>query len=151
MGDDKMSAMATMDRSWRNSAALLVVGALAALILFLVLRPLRVETPASGSAQALLRLDSTLGATVEPVDRATAGMLGLRSGGRELVVTSVANGGPAAAAGLRVGDVIERIGGRPAGEQLRQSGSFAAAESLDIRRGGKPAIVNLQLGNRSSG
>jgi S1-C subfamily serine protease len=78
-------------------------------------------------------------------------MLGLRSGGRELVVTSVANGGPAAAAGLRVGDVIERIGGRPAGEQLRQSGSFAAAESLDIRRGGKPAIVNLQLGNRSSG
>jgi hypothetical protein len=146
-----MGTMATTDRSWRSAAALLTLSTIVALVLFVALRPLRVDTPASGSAQALLRLDNALGATVEPVDHATAGMLGLRPGDRALVVTSVASDGPAAAAGLRVGDVIEQIGGRPAGEQLRDAAILASAEPLEIRRGSKAAVINVQLGSKSSG
>lgn len=148
-----MGHMAIIDRNWRNAAALLTLGAIIALALFLALRPLRVETPASGSAQALLRLDTVLGATVEPVDRATAGLLGLRSSDGDLVVTSVASRGPAASAGLRVGDIIEQIGGRPAasGDQVLDTTRLSAAEPLSIRRGGKPQIVELQFGVTSRG
>lgn len=146
-----MWAMVTTDRSWRGAAALLTIGGVLALALFLLLRPLHVETPASGSAQALLRFDNALGATVEPVDHATAGMLGLQTAGHYLVVTSIASSGPAAAAGLRVGDVIERIGGRPASDQLRESGRTASAEPLAIRRGGKTAVINVQLGDKARG
>jgi predicted metalloprotease with PDZ domain len=148
-----MAQMATMDRSWRGAAAMLTLGAIVALGLFLALRPLRVETPASGSAQALLRLDTALGATVEPVDRATAGLLGLRSSNGDLVVTSVASSGPAASAGLRVGDVIEQIGGRPAanGNEVLDSTRLSAAEPLSIKRGGKPEILKLQFGSSLRG
>jgi S1-C subfamily serine protease len=117
------------------------------LALFLAARPLRVETPASASAQALLRLDSALGATVERVDHRTAAALGLRSADSSLVVTSVASSGPAAAAGLRVGDVIERIGGRPAGEQLARANRLAAAEPFAVWRGGKPVLLSVQIGS----
>src|ERR1041384_3640845 len=121
MPDPNMELVEKRDRSWRSAAALMTGAGIIALALFLAARPLRVETPASASAQALLRLDSALGATVERVDHRTAAALGLRSADSSLVVTSVASSGPAAAAGLRVGDVIERIGGRPAGDQLARS------------------------------
>ena len=130
--------------------AALLFGAIVLLALFLALRPLRVDSPASSSARALLRLDAALGATVEPVDHTTAGMLGPQSGGRALIVTSVASNGPAAAAGLRVGDVIERIGGRPAGD-LRDTAGLTSAEPLSIRRGGKDTVLNVQLADGSSG
>lgn len=146
-----MSVMATTDRSWRNAAALLAMGAIVALALFLGLRPLRVETPASQSAQALLRLDNALGATVEPLDQTTAAVLGLRSAGRYLVITSIANRGPAASAGLRVGDVIERIGGHPAGDEVRDAGKLASAERLAIRRDGKTSLVDVQFSDSSRG
>ena len=142
--------MAATIHRWRGAAALLLLGAIIVLALFLALRPLRVDSPASSSARALLRLDTALGATVEPVDRTTAGMLGVQSSGRTLVVTSVASNGPAATAGLRVGDVIERIGGRPAGD-LRETASLVSAEPLAIRRGGKETILNVQLAEGSGG
>jgi membrane-associated protease RseP (regulator of RpoE activity) len=145
-----MRAMAVKIHRWRGAAALLLLGTIILLALFVALRPLRVDSPASSSARALLRLDTALGATVEPVDRATAGMLGVQSSERALVVTSVASNGPAALAGLRVGDVIERIGGRPAGD-LRESASLASAEPLSIRRGGKETILNVQLAEGSGG
>jgi hypothetical protein len=145
-----MSEMAATIPRWRSAAALLLLGAMLVLALFLALRPLRVESPASSGARALLRLDNALGATVEPVDHTTAGMLGVRSAGRELVVTSVASNGPAAIAGLRVGDVIERIGHRPAGD-LRETATLASAEPLLIRRGGKETILNIQLAEGSGG
>lgn len=147
----KVEVMERADRSWRTATALLAFGAVAVLVVFVALRPLQVQTPASGNAQALLHLDNALGATVEPVDHATAGMLGLPSSDRDLVVTSIANDGPAAAAGLRVGDVIERIGGHPAGDQLRDFAKTASAEPLTIRRGGKPTVVNVQLSDSSPG
>ena len=90
-------------------AALLLLGAIVVLALFLALRPLRVDSPATSSARALLRLDTALGATVEPVDRATAGMLGVQSSEHSLVVTSVASNGPAATAGLRVGALSRAV------------------------------------------
>ena len=62
----------------------------------------------------MLRVDNALGATVEPVDAGMARSLGLPGSSGGLVVTSVANKGPAISAGLRVGDIIEKIGGRPA-------------------------------------
>jgi predicted metalloprotease with PDZ domain len=145
-----MRAMAAKIHSRWGAAALLLFGTLVVLALFLALRPLRVDSPASSSARALLRLDTALGATVEPVDRATAGMLGLRSSGRALVVTSVASNGPAARAGLRVGDVIERIGGRPAGD-LHETADLASVEPLSIRRGGKETLLNVQLAEGSGG
>ena len=145
-----MRMMTITIHRWMGAAALLVLGAIIVLALFLALRPLRVDSPASSSARALLRLDTALGATVEPVDRATAGMLGVQSSGHTLVVTSVASNGPAATAGLRVGDVIERIGGRPAGD-LRETVSLASAEPFAIQRGGKETILNVQLAEGSGG
>jgi predicted metalloprotease with PDZ domain len=147
MPDPNMELVEKRDRSWRSAAALMTGAGIIALALFLAARPLRVETPASASAQALLRLDSALGATVERVDHRTAAALGLRSADSSLVVTSVASSGPAAAAGLRVGDVIERIGGRPAGDQLARSNRFAAAEPFAVWRGGKPVLLSVQIGS----
>jgi membrane-associated protease RseP (regulator of RpoE activity) len=145
-----MRAMAaTIDR-WKNAAALLLLCAIMVLALFLILQPLHVDSPASSNARALLRLDTALGATVEPLDHATAAMLGLRSGSRDLVVTSVASNGPAASAGLRVGDVIVRIGGHPAGD-IRETANLVPAEPLSIRRGGKETILNVQLAEGSGG
>lgn len=145
-----MRAMAATVHRWKSAAALLLLGAIIVLALFLVLRPLRVESPASSNARALLRLDNALGATVEPIDRAAAATLRLQSPGGELVVTSVASKGPAAAAGLRVGDVIERIGGRPAGD-LRETASLSAPEPLSVRRDGKETILNVQLAEGAGG
>jgi S1-C subfamily serine protease len=144
-----MRVMAITVPRWRSAAALLL-SAVLVLALFLALRPLRVDSPASSSARALLRLDNALGATVEPVDHKTAGVLGVRSPGRDLVVTSVASNGPAALAGLRVGDVIERIGGRPAGD-FQETATLTSAEPLSIRRGGKETILNIQLAEGSGG
>jgi hypothetical protein len=134
---DKVTAamvlvMAAVIGQWRYAVVLLMLGAIVALVLFLALRPLRLESPASQSGRALLRLDTALGATVEPI---TPG---------KLVVTSVATHGPAANAGLRVGDVIERIAGRSAA-QASQRGGFAADAPLTIRRGGKPFVVTVRL------
>jgi membrane-associated protease RseP (regulator of RpoE activity) len=145
-----MREMAISIHRGRSAAALLLLaGAIVALALFLALRPLRVDSPASSSARALLRLDNVLGATVEPVDHAPAASLGMRWPRRALVVTSVASNGPAATAGLRVGDIIEKIGDRPAGE-LRDVTNLTSAEPLSIRRGGKETILNVQLAATSN-
>ncbi|MDT7934589.1 MAG: hypothetical protein RQ833_08285 [Sphingomonadaceae bacterium] len=50
-------------------------------------------------------IDRDLGATLEPMPQT-----GAEKTGRGLVLTSLAAKGPAAAAGLRPGDVLERIG-----------------------------------------
>lgn len=75
-------------------------------------RQLSFESPASHHARALLKLDSTLGATLEPLDARAARTLGGGSRVDEMVVTSVAAGGRASAAGLRVGDVVEQVDGK---------------------------------------
>jgi S1-C subfamily serine protease len=87
-----------------------------------------------------MRIDTALGATLEPVDAATARALGDDSGARGMVVTSIARGGPADSAGLRVVDLIERIQGRPA------RCSAAVADSL--KRTPATVIINRH-GNRA--
>lgn len=129
---------------WRNATLPLILAALVAVALFVALRPIRFESPVSGSGEALLNLDDALGATVEPLDPGTAGMLGLSSSAGDLVVTSVGTGRPAAAAGLHVGDIIEQIGGKPA------AASAAPSEptTIEINRRGKHAILQIAFAAR---
>lgn len=132
-----------VDRLWSSPRGLLLLSALVALGLFLAFRPLELQSPASGSGRALLRLDNLLGATVEPLDLATAAQLGLSAGGGELVVTSVASDGPAAKAGLRVGDVVERIGSQPAA-QARAVASDQSPVPILINRSGDRTMLSIE-------
>ena len=92
--------------------AIVIAGAILFGGLVFAARQIRLESPASPHARTLLKLDSTLGATLEPLDARAARTLGGGSRVDEMVVTSVAAGGRAAAAGLRVGDVVEQVDGR---------------------------------------
>lgn len=145
-----MQVVGSSNRMWHGAAALLILGAIIVLGLFLTFRPLQLESPASGSARALLRLDNVLGATVEPVYPSIARKLGLSSSEGDLVVTSVASRGPAADAGMRVGDVIERIGDRPARQAHSHSLTAARTEVL-IVRGGRHAMLNLDFADAARG
>lgn len=136
--------MGTSNTVWRGAAAGLIFLAIIALALFLALRPAQLEMPASGGARALLRLDNALGATVEPVDGGTARMLGISIRDGDFIVTSVANSGPAVDAGIHVGDVIERIGGKPASSADAALHSPARTPIL-INRHGKHAIVSVDF------
>ena len=89
-----------------------IAGALLFGALVIAARQLRVDSPASPHARTLLKLDSTLGATLEPLDARAARTLGGGSQVDEMVVTSVAAGGRASVAGLRVGDVVEQVDGK---------------------------------------
>lgn len=97
--------------SGSSAVAIFIVCALLFLALVLVARQLRFDSPASPHAKNLLKLDNTLGATLEPLDERAARMLGGGSHADEMVVTSVAAGGRASIAGLRVGDVVEQVDG----------------------------------------
>ena len=143
-----MRGMMAKTQGWRNAAMLLMLGTIIVLVLFLALRPLRVESPASPGARAMLRLDGALGATVEPMDATMAQEDGLSPHDGYLVVTSVASRGPAASAGLRVGDVIEQIGGRPA-DQMPDVAE--AATQISVWREGRQSIVNVQFGSSGRG
>ena len=145
-----MEAVGITNRIWHGAAAGLILAAIIVLGIFVTFRPLQLESPASGSARALLRLDNALGATVEHVDAGTAAMLGLSSSQGDLVVTSVATHGPAARAGIRVGDVIERIDNRPA-TQAHSAALSAARTPVLIIRSGSHAMVNLDFADASRG
>ena len=104
-------AAANQRRVNANAVLALVVTGLFFGGLFVAARQVRLVTPASPHARTLLRLDSALGATLEPLDARAARTLGGGSRVDEMVVTSVAAGGRASTAGLRVGDVVERVDG----------------------------------------
>lgn len=137
-----MADMGISSSMTRGAAGLILLAAIV-LALFFLVRPIHLVMPATGGARALLRLDNALGATVEPLDPGMARKLGLSSSGG-FVVTSVANQGPALSAGLRVGDIIERIGGRPAAAVDTGSLSSANTQML-INRHGNHAIVTLDF------
>ena len=99
-------------RTRANTVLAIVVGALLFGTLVIAARQLRLDSPASPHARTLLKLDSTLGATLEPLDARAARTLGGGSQVDEMVVTSVAAGGRASVAGLRVGDVVEQADGK---------------------------------------
>ena len=138
-----LADMGISNSVWRGGTGLILL-AIVVLALFLALRPAHLEMPASGDARALLRLDNALGATVEPVDAGTARSLGVQSISGGFVVTSVANKGPAVSAGIKVGDIIERIGSQPAATVDAGSLSAASTQML-INRHGNHAIVSVDF------
>ena len=106
--------MAQANERARGGNAVLAFFIVCALLfgaLVVAARRLSFDSPASHHAKTLLKLDSMLGATLEPLDERAAQTLGGGSRVDEMVVTSVAAGGRAAAAGLRVGDVVEQVDG----------------------------------------
>ncbi len=76
--------------------------------------------------------------------------LGLTAG---VVVVGVTTGGPAAAAGLKSGDVILKIGGVPVKDQLELVRQIAALTpgtevTLAVMREGNPKDIKVKLGTR---
>lgn len=124
--------------------ALLVAGALLFGVLILAARELKFESPASPHAKSLLKLDSTLGATVEPLDARAARTLGGGSRVDEMVVTSVAAGGRASAAGLKVGDVVEEIDGEdPADLDAAIDAIATDPTQIVVNRHGSHVMLNV--------
>jgi serine protease Do len=83
-----------------------------------------------------------LGVTVGPVTPELAGQFNLPSGTAGLVVTSVDPGGPAAAAGIRAGDVIQSVNRQPVS-------STADVQSALAKLGNRPAILQVLRGGQS--
>ena len=96
-------------------------------------------------------VDEAIGATVEPLDPATARSLGMAGETQGAVVTSVANGGPAARAGIRTGDVVVAID-RPLNSMKDLAaglGKDGNALAVTLKRHGQSVIVPLTLRSRS--
>ena len=141
----------------QSKGALLVAAALVgAALLFgasvIAVRSVKLATPASHDARSLLRLDGALGATLEPLDRASARALGGGSEADDMVVTSIATGGRAASAGIRVGDVIEQLAGKdPSNLDAAAEAIGPAAIPVAINRHGKHIVVELPAPPARSG
>jgi len=67
-----------------------------------------------------------------------------------LLVSSVADDGPAAKAGLLVGDVIVTLGGQPVGslDNLRERLQVGVQLLVDVARGGHAHTLSLQVSER---
>lgn len=93
--------------------------------------------------------DEAVGATVEPLDAATADSLGISRDDKGLVITSLGGHGPATAAGVRPGDVIERIGRAPIASLQDAVSALRGARApeiiLTLNRRGHYAIVRLPI------
>ncbi|HXS49282.1 MAG TPA: PDZ domain-containing protein [Sphingomicrobium sp.] len=124
--------------------AILVVGALLLGVVVLGARQLSFDSPASHHARTLLKLDSTLGATLEPLDARAARMLGGGSRVDEMVVTSIAAGGRASAAGLRVGDVVEEVDGKDPSDLEAAIGAVSTDPTrIVVNRHGSRVMLNV--------
>lgn len=114
------------------AAAVVVALLLLAAAFALALRAFEFEFPGSRRQAAATTLDAVLGATVEPLDPATAASLGISARDKGLVITSIGENGPAARAGIRAGDVIERIGGATVGSIGDAAAALKDAHAPDI-------------------
>lgn len=124
--------------------AILLLGALLLAVVVLGARQLSFESPASHHARTLLKLDSTLGATLEPLDARAAQMLGGGSRVDEMVVTSIAAGGRASAAGLRVGDVVEQVDGKDPSDLEAAIGAISTDPTqILVNRHGSRVMLNV--------
>lgn len=123
---------------------ILVVGALLLAVVVLAARQLSIDSPASHHARTLLKLDSTLGATLEPLDERAARMLGGGSRVDEMVVTSIAAGGRASSAGLRVGDVVEEVDGKDPSDLEAAIGAVSTDPTqIVVNRHGSHVMLNV--------
>ena len=124
--------------------AILLVGALLLGIVVLGARQLSFDSPASHHARTLLKLDSALGATLEPLDARAARVLGGGSRVDEMVVTSIAAGGRASAAGLRVGDVVEEVDGKDPSDLEAAIGAISTDPTqILVNRHGSRVMLNV--------
>lgn len=131
--------------------AIVVIVVLLFGLLVLGTRQLSFESPASHHARTLLKLDSTLGATLEPLDARAAQMLGGGSHADEMVVTSVAAGGRASAAGLRVGDVVEEVDGKDPQDLEAALGAVSIDPTqIIVNRHGSRVMLNVPAPPASS-
>lgn len=94
---------------WRFRAAGLVIAL--ALVLLLGVYQWSRDAELRRERQASAALVGSLGITVRPLDRKLAEELNVLPNVSGLVVTSIADGKPAARAGMRPGDVIEEVDG----------------------------------------
>jgi predicted metalloprotease with PDZ domain len=104
---------------------------------------------ASREGTTIGQLDQVIGATVEPLDPATARSLGLSDATQGMVVTSVASEGAAARAGVRTGDVIVAVD-RSVNSVKDLTSGLAKNDVLTVtlNRHGQSVIVPLRLGSR---
>ncbi|MEA3150227.1 MAG: serine protease Do [Gammaproteobacteria bacterium] len=134
--------------SSRSAVVLLVLLACAVMTAALVLRPSLFAAIRPQGETPARQLDEAIGATVEPLDPATARSLGLAPQTRGLVVTSIASGGPAAGAGVRTGDVVVGIDQsvssiKDLGAGIQRNGN---ALTVTLNRHGQSVIVPLRVG-----
>jgi membrane-associated protease RseP (regulator of RpoE activity) len=145
LAPDSSMARAEPDFSSGNMAiAILAVATLLLGVAVLVARQLSFDSPASHHARTLLKLDSALGATLEPLDERAVRMLGGGSRVDEMVVTSVAAGGRASAAGLRVGDVVEQVDGKDPSDLDAAIGAISIDPTqIVVNRHGSHVMLNV--------
>jgi Do/DeqQ family serine protease len=93
-----------------------------------------------------------MGIEMQPLTAELANSLGAadRQG---VLVAGVMRGGPAARAGIKPGDIIVSIGGKPAREAatlLNQVASLSPGSmtQVDLLRGGAPLVANVEIGRR---
>ena len=96
---------------------------------------------ASGaSAPAAVKCRGTLGLEVIPMSKSTRQTLGLSKDAKGAVVSSVMPGGPAAAAGIQVSDVVEAIGDTRVSNDCEYAkwayGRVCEPLKIRLRRGG---------------
>jgi serine protease Do len=93
-----------------------------------------------------------LGISAQPVSVADvpAAASGSREGGAGLLITSMLSGGPAAQAGLLVGDIVVDVGEHRAASvpELRDAlaGNIGKSVRVSLIRGGTPAEVDVTVG-----
>jgi S1-C subfamily serine protease len=106
----------------------------------------RLVMPALGRANEVETIDRAFGATVEPLDAVTAHELGDGQGRGDLIVTSVASDGPAQRAGIRPGDVVEGVNGKPPVSQSQIATAVTKPPvTVEINRHGKHVMVTLPV------
>ena len=134
-------------RGWVVVLAALLVLAFA---LWIVDRQL--VMPSLRRSQDIQTIDRALGATVEALRSTTSAELRAGHDPDDLIVTSVATGGPADRAGIRAGDVIDAVNG-----MSRETDSTLAAAignmpvRMIINRHGGHVIVALPAGMPAGG
>jgi serine protease Do len=93
-----------------------------------------------------------LGISIQDLDPALAVHFGLAAGAKGVLVADVMDQGPARAAGLQSGDVIQAFNGKPVAEvrelqRLVADSGVDASASLTVWRDGKVKSLTVKVGN----